>query len=223
MTAGRRAALPRDRPFAIAIDGPVSSGKSSLGAKIAEDLAVPFLDTGLLYRAVGLALSPAALDDPRAAADVARHLDLDRLEDPALAGERAGERASKVAVMPEVRAALLALQREFGARPGGAVVAGRDIGSAVLPAAPVKIFVTATPEIRARRRFEQLRARGVEVIEADVLAELRRRDERDRTRATAPLVVPADAFLLDTSELGFEDAVAAARSFIDEVVARAWR
>ena len=223
MTAGRPPRLPRDRAFAIAIDGPVSSGKSSLGARIAAELAVPFLDTGLLYRAVGLALPARALADAAAAAEVARHLDLARLADPELAGERAGERASKVAVMPEVRAALLALQREFGARAGGAVLAGRDIGSAVLPDAPVKIFVTATPEIRARRRFEQLRARGVAVIEADVLAELRRRDERDRTRATAPLVVPGDAFLLDTSELGFEDAVATARSFIDEVVARAWR
>jgi len=125
-----------------------------------------------------------------------------------------------VAAMPAVRAALLDLQRAFGARPGGAVLAGRDIGSAVFPDAPIKIFVTASAEVRARRRFEQLRERGVEVIEADVLAELRRRDERDRTRATAPLVVPADAFLLDTSELGFEDAVAAARSFIEDIAAR---
>jgi cytidylate kinase len=125
--------------------------------------------------------------------------------------------------MPAVRAALLALQREFGRRPGGAVLAGRDIGSAVFPDAPAKIYVTARPEIRARRRFEQLRGRGVEVIEADVLAELRRRDERDETRSSAPLMVPDDAFLLDTSELGFEEAVAAARSFIDEMAARAWR
>jgi len=147
-------------------------------------------------------------------------LDLATLDDPRLGGEEAGERASKVAAMPEVRAALLDLQRAFGARPGGAVLAGRDIGSAVFPDAPIKIFVTASAEVRARRRFEQLRERGVEVIEADVLAELRRRDERDRTRATAPLVVPPDAFLLDTSELGFEDAVAAARSFIEDIAAR---
>jgi len=222
MTTPGPSPLPPERPCPIAIDGPVSSGKSSLGARLAVDLGVPFLDTGLLYRAVGLALPAAAVDDPCLAAELARGLDLATLDDPRLGGEEAGERASKVAAMPEVRAALLDLQRAFGARPGGAVLAGRDIGSAVFPDAPIKIFVTASAEVRARRRFEQLRERGVEVIEADVLAELRRRDERDRTRATAPLVVPPDAFLLDTSELGFEDAVAAARSFIDETAARAW-
>ena len=222
MTARDRSPLPPDRPCPIAIDGPVSSGKSSIGARLAADLGVPFLDTGLLYRAVGLALPPAALDDAAVAAAAARHLDLAVLDDPRLGGEEAGERASKVAAMPAVRTALLDLQRAFGGRPGGAVLAGRDIGSTVLPDAPIKLFVTASAEIRARRRCEQLRERGVAVIEADVLAELRRRDERDRTRATAPLVVPPDAFFLDTSELGFEDAVAAARSFIDETAARAW-
>lgn len=222
MTAPNGSPLPADHACPIAIDGPVSSGKSSLGARLAADLDLPFLDTGLLYRAVGLAVPAAALADPDGAADVARHLDLAVLDDPRLGGEDAGERASKVAAMPAVRAALMDLQRAFGSRPGGAVLAGRDIGSAVFPDAPIKIFVTASPEIRARRRFEQLRDQGVEVIEADVLAELRRRDERDRTRATAPLVVPSDALFLDTSELGFEDAVAAARSFIDEVAARAW-
>ncbi|NBB70705.1 MAG: (d)CMP kinase [Alphaproteobacteria bacterium] len=220
MTASGPSPLPPERPCPIAIDGPVSSGKSSLGARLAGDLGVPFLDTGLLYRAVGLALPPAAADDPGLAADLARALDLAVLDDPRLGGEEAGERASKVAAMPAVRAALLDLQRAFGARPGGAVLAGRDIGSAVFPDAPIKLFVTASAEVRARRRFEQLREQGVEVIEADVLAELRRRDERDRTRATAPLVVPTDAFLLDTSELGFEDAVAAARSFIEDIAAR---
>jgi cytidylate kinase len=222
MTAARSSSLPADRPFPIAIDGPVSSGKSSLGRRIAAELAVPFLDTGLLYRAVGTAVDETALADPGAAARIARDLDLARLEDPALASEAAGERASKVAVMPEVRDALLALQRAFGRRAGGAVLAGRDIGSTVFPDAPAKIFVTARAEVRARRRFEQLREQGLDVIEADVLAELRRRDERDKTRVTAPLVVPSDALFLDTSELDFEDAVAAARSFIDEVAARAW-
>jgi cytidylate kinase len=124
--------------------------------------------------------------------------------------------------MPPVRRALLDLQRAFGSRPGGAVLAGRDIGSTVFPDATIKIFVTASAEVRARRRFEQLREKGADVIEADVLAELRRRDERDETRATAPLVVPSDALFLDTSEIGFEDAVAAARSFIEEIAARAW-
>lgn len=223
MTGGGGSALPADRPCPIAIDGPVSSGKSSLGARLAADLGVPFLDTGLLYRAVGLALPHGAEDDATAAAAAARQLDLAVLDDPRLTGEAAGERASEVATMPAVRAALLDLQRAFGARPGGAVLAGRDIGSTVLPDAPVKIFVTARTEVRARRRCEQLRGRGVDVIEANVLAELRRRDERDATRSTAPLVVPDDALVLDTSELGFEDALAAARSFIDEVVARARR
>jgi cytidylate kinase len=213
--------LPADRPCPIAIDGPASSGKSSLGARLAADLGLPFLDTGLLYRAVGLALPPEAVDDATLAADLARRLDLAVLADPRLGGEEAGERASKVAAMTPVRAALLNLQRAFGEQAGGAVLAGRDIGSAVFPDAPIKIFVTASSEIRARRRFEQLRERGVDVIEADVLAELRRRDDRDKTRSTSPLVAPADALLLDTSELRFEDAVAAARSFIDEQAARA--
>ncbi len=222
MTARAGSPLPAEHPCPIAIDGPVSSGKSSLGARLAQDLGVPFLDTGLLYRAVGLALPPEAVDDAAVAAGVARDLDLAVLDDPPLGGEEAGERASKVAAMPAVRAALLDLQRAFGGRPGGAVLAGRDIGSTVFPDAPIKIFVTASPAVRARRRFQQLREQGVEVIEADVLAELRRRDERDETRATAPLVVPSDALFLDTSELGFEDAVATARSFIDEIAARAW-
>lgn len=213
--------LPADRPCPIAIDGPASSGKSSLGARLAADLGLPFLDTGLLYRAVGLALPPEAVDDATLAADLARRLYLAVLADPRLGGEEAGERASKVAAMTPVRAALLNLQRAFGEQAGGAVLAGRDIGSAVFPDAPIKIFVTASSEIRARRRFEQLRERGVDVIEADVLAELRRRDDRDKTRSTSPLVAPADALLLDTSELRFEDAVAAARSFIDEQAARA--
>ncbi len=220
MTAPAASPLPPERPCPIAIDGPASSGKSSLGARLAADLGVPFLDTGLLYRAVGLALPPAAVDDPSLAAELARALDVAMLDDPRLGGEEAGERASKVAAMPGVRAALLDLQRAFGARPGGALLAGRDIGSAVFPDAPIKIFVTANPEIRARRRFEQLRERGAEVIEADVLAELRRRDERDGSRAAAPLVVPRDGLFLDTSELGFEDAVAAARSFIEDIAAR---
>jgi len=217
------ALVPPERPFPIAIDGPASSGKSSLGARIASDLDMPFLDTGLLYRAVGLALAPTAQIDPAAAAAAARDLDPARLDDPALSSEAAGERASQVAAMPQVRAALLAFQREFGGRPGGAVLAGRDIGSAVLPDAAAKIFVTAAAEVRARRRFEQLRDQGVSVIEADVLAELRRRDDRDASRRSAPLTVPLDALVLDTSELGFEDAIAAARSFIDEVAAGAWR
>ncbi len=207
---------PADRPFAIAIDGPASSGKSTLGARLADALDLPFLDTGLLYRAVGKAVGEAGADDAARAAAAARTLDLDGLADPGLAAEAVGELASRVAVMPAVRQALLHLQRRFAARPGGAVLAGRDIGSHVCPDAPAKIFVTATPEARAERRFQQLRARGDAVIHSAVLAELRRRDARDAARAIAPLVTPDDALVLDTTSLDVAAALTKARSFIEE-------
>ena len=210
-----------DGPFPIAIDGPGSSGKSSIGGRLARDLDLPFLDTGLLYRAVGRALAADELDDPAAAAAAARAIVPENLDEAALANEDVGARASKVAAMPEVRAALFELQRRFALRPGGAVVVGRDIATAIVPEAPVKIFITAATAVRAERRFRQLRDRAAAVIHSDVLAELRRRDDRDATRRAAPLQVAPDALLLDTTRLDFEEAVAVARSFIDERVARA--
>ncbi len=213
--------LPPDTPFPIAIDGPASSGKSSIGGRVAHDLGVPFLDTGLLYRAVGVALRDDRLDDVEAAVAIAQDLDTRRLDPARLASEAAGERASRVAVMAPVRQALHRLQRAIASSPGGAVLAGRDIGSAIVPDAPVKIFVTASVDVRAERRRRQLLTLHETVIHSDVLAELRRRDVRDATRRTAPLMVPPDALLLDTTRLDFEAAVAAVRSFIDERAARA--
>lgn len=213
--------LPRDRPFPIAIDGPASSGKSSIGLRLARDLDVAFLDTGLLYRAVGAALDAGSADDVDAAVRIARNLRVDELDEAALANEAVGDRASRVAAMPAVRDALFQLQRTLALRDGGAVLAGRDIGSAIVPEAPVKIFVTASAEIRADRRHRQLLERGGDVIHSDVLAELRRRDARDATRRAAPLRVPPDALLLDTTRLAFEAAVAVARGFIDERATRA--
>ena len=212
---------PAHRPFPIAIDGPASSGKSTLGAELAVRLGLPFLDTGLLYRAVGRSLGPEDADDPVRAAAAAERLQPADLDDRALAGEVVGALASRVAALPEVRRALLTFQRDFAAQPGGAVLAGRDIGSHVCPDAPCKIFVTASPEVRASRRVEQLRAGGEAVIHSDVLAELRRRDARDAARAVAPLVVPDDALVLDTTRLDVAAALAVARSFIEDRAARA--
>ncbi|TVQ36787.1 MAG: (d)CMP kinase [Geminicoccaceae bacterium] len=204
----------------MAIDGPASSGKSTIGARLAADLELPFLDTGLLYRAVGKAVGETRIEDAAAAARAARSLDPTALDDPALHNETVGALASRVAVMPEVRQALLAWQRDFAARPGGAVLVGRDIGSHVCPAAPCKIFITATVEARAARRFEQLRALDDGVIHSAVLAELRRRDARDAARAIAPLVTPDDALVLDTTSLDVAATLEAARGFILERAAR---
>ncbi len=213
--------LSADTAFPIAVDGPGSSGKTTLGARLACELAVPFLDTGLLYRAVGAAMPTERADDAAAAAEIARRLRIEALDERRLATEAIGERASRVAAMPAVRAVLFDLQRDFALRPGGALLVGRDIGTAIVPEAPAKVFVTASVEVRAARRCEQLQRRGTDVIYSEVLAELRRRDQRDATRRAAPLQVAADAFVLDTTRMDFEAAVAAARGFIDERAARA--
>ncbi|MFW5680311.1 MAG: (d)CMP kinase [Pseudomonadota bacterium] len=215
-----RLAWPADRPFAIAIDGPASSGKTTIGAALARDLELPFLDTGLLYRAVGKAAGEAGADDPATAAAAAERLAPEALDDPHLGDEAVGALASRVAAIPEVRDALLDWQRDFAARPGGAVLVGRDIGSHVCPDAPCKLFVTASVEARADRRFRQLRAVDDTVIHSAVLAELRRRDARDADRTIAPLVKPVDALVLDTTSLDVSAAVSMARSFIEERAAR---
>ena len=203
----------------IAIDGPAAAGKGTLARRLAEHYGLAFLDTGALYRAVGLAMLRAGLnpDDAAAAERVARNLDLSLLEDPELRGLQAGEAASKVARHPGVRAALLQLQRDFAAHTGqkGAVLDGRDIGTVVLPEADVKLFVTASAEERARRRLQELRARGEDVSFEEVLATVRARDERDMTRAEAPLRPAPDAHLLDTSTLDICAAFRAAREIID--------
>ncbi|WP_281299747.1 MULTISPECIES: (d)CMP kinase [unclassified Iodidimonas] len=197
----------------IAIDGPAASGKGTLGRRLAQFYGLAYLDTGSLYRAVGLALlrdNPASGDriDERRAAVLARHLDVATLHDPALRDEATGAAASKVAAIPDVRTALLAFQRQFAQK--GAVLDGRDIGTVVCPDADVKLYVTASDAVRAQRRFEELRQKGVETSLGAVLADLRERDARDQARATAPLTRAEDAVLLDTTELDIEDAFARA-------------
>jgi cytidylate kinase len=206
----------------IAIDGPAASGKGTLGKRIAAYYGLAHLDTGKLYRAVArdtlaLGKSPA---DPNAALAAARALDLESLDDPALMGAKLGEAASIVASHPEVREALLSHQRAFARRKPGAVLDGRDIGTVICPDADVKLFVTAAPEERARRRFHELRNAGNGISEKDVLADIGRRDERDKNRAAAPLVQAEDAVLLDTTNLDIDAAFKAAIDLIDAAMGR---
>ena len=201
----------------IAIDGPAAAGKGTLAKRLAAHYGLPHLDTGLLYRAVGrLARERGVdLDDPEAAGAVARDLVPSHLDDGTLRGHEAGELASRVAAHPPVRQALDAFQRAFAAQPEGAVLDGRDIGTVICPDAPVKLFVTASPEVRARRRTDELRAKGRPVDYETILAEVRERDRRDAGRTVAPLKPAADARLLDTSEMGIEDAFRAACAIVD--------
>lgn len=198
------------KPLIIAIDGPAASGKGTLARRLAAYLGFAHLDTGGLYRAVGLMLMEegTAPSDAEAAIRAARNLDLRLLEDPRLRGPSAGEAASQVAAVPEVRAALLHFQRQFAARSGanGAILDGRDIGTVICPDATVKLYVTASPEARARRRFLELRQRGEISSEEEVLAEIKARDRRDETREAAPLRPAADAYLLDTTNLDIDGA-----------------
>jgi cytidylate kinase len=180
---------------------------------------VPHLDTGALYRAVGLAALRAGTDqgDPAGLARHAAALDLSLFEDPELRARGTADLASRVSAVPAVRAALFAFQRAFAEQPGGAVLDGRDIGTVIAPDAAAKLFVTAAPEVRARRRAAELRASGLEVEEAQILADIRARDARDSGRAAAPLARAPDADLLDTSDLGIDAAV---RRAIELVSAR---
>jgi len=202
----------------IAIDGTAAAGKSTLARRIAQHYGLPHLDTGSLYRAVARDVMAAGhpLSDVKAAAEAAKSLDPSTLSDPNLRLKGNGEAASVVAAYPEVRAALLAFQRCFAANSKGAVVEGRDIGTVVCPDAHAKIFVTATAESRARRRYIELRGYGVETTEAAVLAEIVERDRRDRERPVSPLRPAEDALLLDTTELDIEKAFAAALELIDK-------
>jgi len=192
----------------IAIDGPAASGKGTLALRIAAHFALHHLDTGLLYRAVARDVQRrgGVLEDAAAAAAAARNIDAATLDDPALRDPGAGEAASIVARFPEVRAALRRMQRDYARRLPGAVLDGRDIGTIVCPDADVKIYVTATPEVRARRRYREMKGRGERTTYGEVLSEIRRRDERDASRAASPMRPAADAFLLDTSNLDIETA-----------------
>ena len=191
--------------FTVAIDGPAAAGKGTIARALAEAFGFAHLDTGLLYRAVGM-IAGAGGDAVQAARDL-RPQDLAR---PDLRSAVAAERASKVAALPGVRAALLDFQRAFARRPGGAVLDGRDIGTVIYPEAEVKLYVTASPEVRAERRFRELQAAGARTDLAAVLADVRARDARDAGRDTAPLKPAPDALLLDTTELSIDAAVARA-------------
>jgi cytidylate kinase len=201
----------------IAIDGPAASGKGTLGKRLAAHYGLRHLDTGLLYRAVAQAVRTAGhrLDDPIQAAPAAHALDPAAFDEAALKSQEAGEAASIVSAIPEVRAALLALQRNFAATPPGAVLDGRDIGTVICPDADVKIYVTATPEVRARRRMLEMRSQGQAADEAAILADIHRRDQRDTARAVAPLKPAPDAHMLDTSTLAIEAVVGRAIAIVE--------
>jgi CMP/dCMP kinase len=207
----------------IAIDGPAASGKGTLGKLVAAHYRFAYLDTGTLYRAVARDTVARGEDpaDPRAALASAKLLDPGTLGDPALRGPGLGEAASLVARHSEVRGALLAYQRAVAGAKQGAVLDGRDIGTVICPEAEVKLFVTATPEERARRRYLELTEAGMAISEADVLADIRRRDERDAGRAAAPLRRAPDAHLLDTTNLDIDAAFKAAIDLIDAAMGRA--
>jgi cytidylate kinase len=204
----------------IAIDGPAAAGKGTLAERLAAYYRLPYLDTGLLYRLLGRMMAERSLDpdDADAAERVARGLDPALLGDPALRGHEAGELASRVAVHAGVRAALLDFQRAFASRPEGAVIDGRDIGTAVCPDADIKIFVTASPEVRARRRTAELAAKGRDVAYQTILAEIKGRDARDSGRSAAPLKAAEDAYLLDTSDKDIEAAFRAAVDIVDQAM-----
>ncbi|GAB4070056.1 (d)CMP kinase [Ancylobacter sonchi] len=196
----------------VAIDGPAASGKGTVARALAAHFRLPHLDTGLLYRAVGAEVLARGLDfsDVPALTRLAAALKVEGLDAEALRAGAVGEAASRVAAIPEVRQALIELQRAFARQPGGAVLDGRDIGTVIAPEAEVKIFVTATPEARAARRFAELTARGEEVTPQSVLDDILKRDQRDSSRSAAPLVRADDAVLLDNTALDKHESIARA-------------
>ena len=208
--------------FVIAVDGPAASGKGTIASRLAAAYGLPMLDTGLLYRAVGVRILAASgdLDDPVFAEASARGLDLSELEKPEVRTRAAGEAASRCAVHPGVRKALFDLQRAFATQEGGAVIDGRDIGTVIAPEAPAKLYVTASPEVRAERRWKQLAGQGENVTFDEILADIRKRDERDGGRKDAPMTQASDAVLLDTSEMTIEQAFDAARRIVEDARAR---
>jgi cytidylate kinase len=202
-------------PLVIAVDGPAAAGKGTLARRLAEHLGLPYLDTGLLYRATGRRVLDSGADpaDPAAAEAAAKALTPGDLARSDLREEATAAAASKVAAIPAVRAALLDFQRRFGAAQG-AVLDGRDIGTVVFPEARVKLFVTASAEVRAARRHAELQAKGVPATLAEVAAEMAERDARDSARGVAPLRPAEDATLLDTSAMDAEAAFQAALAVI---------
>jgi CMP/dCMP kinase len=200
----------------IAVDGPAASGKGTIGKALAHHFGLPHMDTGLLYRAVALNLLRWD-GDPESEFAALRACDFSQTDfaDPELKSEAAGGIASRISAYPLVRQALVERQRAFADQEGGAVLDGRDIGTVIAPDADVKLFVAARPEVRAQRRYEELKRMGLTVHFPDVLADIQARDERDSSRAAAPLVKANDAVLLDTSEMDAGQAVAAAVAAVD--------
>ncbi len=201
----------------VAVDGPAASGKGTIARALAAHYGLPHMDTGLLYRAVGLNLLRWG-GDPADEMDALKACDFSQIDfaDPELKSEAAGGIASRISVYPLVRAALIKRQRDFAEQPGGAVLDGRDIGTVIAPDAEVKLFVTATPEERARRRCRELERMGLHVHYDDVLIDIRARDERDSNRDMAPLKMAEDAVLLDTSTLDPDATKAAAIEAVEE-------
>jgi cytidylate kinase len=201
----------------IAIDGPAASGKGTLGRRLAAHYGYRHLDTGLLYRAVAKAVldAGAAVNDRAKAIAAARVFDPAQLGDPTLKTDAIGNVASVVSAIPEVRAALIDYQRAFAAQPPGAVLDGRDIGTVIAPQAEVKIFLTASPQERARRRVREAQERGETPDPAAILADIQKRDERDANRTVAPFKAAPDAHLLDTTHLDIDAAIRAAIDIVE--------
>lgn len=204
--------------FVIAIDGPAASGKGTLARRLAQYYKLPHLDTGLLYRATACALidEGLSLEDALAAEEAARGLSLNEFDPERLRSREIGEASSVVASIPAVRAALIEMQQNFAARPEGAVLDGRDIGTVICPNARIKIFVTASPETRAQRRALELAGRGEPADFNLILEDVRKRDARDSARQTAPLKQAADAILIDTTELDKDAVFARALKIVDQ-------
>ena len=208
------AAIPA---LVIAVDGPAASGKGTLARRLSAHYGLPYLDTGLLYRMVARAMLDAGHDirDAAAAGEIVSRFDQSAFDEDSLRGREIGEAASVVAAMPAVRSGLIERQRRFAAQPGGAVLDGRDIGTVICPGAPAKLFVTATPEVRAARRQKELAGRGEPAPFDGILADIRRRDARDSGRSDAPLKAAEDAVILDTSALTIDEALAAAIAIVE--------
>ena len=208
--------------FIIAIDGPAASGKGTLGRRLSQELALPHLDTGLTYRAVAheLLRGDLPLDDERVAVEAALRVDLAKLDRATLSDHAVGNAASKVAAMPAVRRTLVELQRDFAASPPGAVLDGRDIGTVVCPDADVKLYVTASPEERAKRRWKEMQDKGQDADYQEILDDIAARDARDMGREDSPLRPADDAHLLDTSQMDIETAFQRAMTFVEMVKSR---
>jgi cytidylate kinase len=207
----------QDGRLVIAVDGPAASGKGTLARRLAAHYGMPYLDTGLLYRMVARAVLDGGHDihDAAAAEAVVASFDESSFSEDRLRGREIGEAASVVAAMPAVRSGLIARQRRFAAQHGGAVLDGRDIGTVICPQAGTKLFVTATPEVRAARRHKELAGRGEPADLDGILADIRRRDARDSGRSDAPLKMAEDAVLLDTSALTIDEVLAAAIGIVE--------